>query len=192
MGRIGPMGARMTAYLLPFKEVLSDVKLVGKQRGYLFFARRQSLFVVPMQEEELADIADELTARGMEDVLGPLEGGPRPPSQRSPNWCKQLLEVPIAASCDRLITGLPWNMQQLFAVDPLVIRASSSVIASAYTAIHRLRKRLWTSCGVSGSRRRTPSEDDHDGILPAWAVRPQRWLIADQGLRTVAVRCAVF
>ena len=66
----------MTAYLLPFKEVLSDVKLVGKRKaiGYLsYFARRQSLFVVPMQEEELADIADELTARGMEVYWDPVD-----------------------------------------------------------------------------------------------------------------------
>ena len=52
----------------PFKEVLSDeARRKRKAIGYLsYFARRQSLFVVPMQEEELADIADELTARGME------------------------------------------------------------------------------------------------------------------------------
>ena len=58
----------MTVHILPFN-VLADVKLVGKRKaiGYLsYFARRTELFMVPMQEQELEVIADELTARGME------------------------------------------------------------------------------------------------------------------------------
>ena len=115
----------MTAYLLPFKEVLSDVKLVGKRKaiGYLsYFARRQSLFVVPMQEEELADIADELTARGME-VYWDHSKEDRGHQAEITELCKQL---PPRFYCRKLRPSYhrtPWNMRQLFAVDPLVIES---------------------------------------------------------------------
>ena len=89
-------------------------------------------------------------------------------------------------------------MRQLFAVDPLVIE-------SFLLSNRGVPTRLSTDCGsVCGPRAEVWVEEtnalgkitmDHDGIqdVPAWAVRPQRWLIADRrGLRTVAVRCAVF
>ena len=56
VGGAGTSGWQMTFYIPPFKEVLSDVKLVGKRKaiGYLpFLARRKSLFIVPIQEHEL-------------------------------------------------------------------------------------------------------------------------------------------
>ena len=69
MGGAGASGAQVTVHILPFNGVLGDVKLVGKRKaiGYLsYFARRTSFFVVPMQEQELEAIGDELTARGMD------------------------------------------------------------------------------------------------------------------------------
>jgi hypothetical protein len=115
----------MTFYIPPFKEVLSDVKLVGKRKaiGYLpYFARRKSLFIVPIQEHELEAIADELTARGM-DVYLDHSKEDRGHQAEIATLCKQL---PPWLYCRKLRPSYhrtPWDMRRLFAVDPLVIES---------------------------------------------------------------------
>ena len=115
----------MTAYILPFSGVLGDVKLVGKRKaiGYLsYVARRTSFFVVPMQEQELEVIADELTARGME-VYWDHSKEDRGHQAEIAALCKQL---PPRLYCRKLCPSyhrIPCHMRQFFAVDPLVIES---------------------------------------------------------------------
>ncbi len=125
MGGAGASGAQMTAYILPFSGVLGDVKLVGKRKaiGYLsYVARRTSFFVVPMQEQELEVIADELTARGM-DVYWDHSKEDRGHQAEIAALCKQL---PPRLYCRKLRPSyhrISWHMRHLFAVDPLVIES---------------------------------------------------------------------
>ena len=114
----------MTAYIVPFN-ALADVQLVGKRKaiGYLpYFVRPKAFFVVPMEDQELADIADELTARGME-VYWDLSKEDRGHQAEIAALCKQL---PRRLYCGKLRPSYhrtPWDMRQLFAVDPLVIES---------------------------------------------------------------------
>ncbi|MBL8635804.1 MAG: hypothetical protein JNM40_21435 [Myxococcales bacterium] len=114
----------MTAYILPFYG-LADVQLVGKRKaiGYVSFAlRRRAFFVVPIQEQELAGIADELTARGME-VYWDLSKEDRGHQAEIAALCKQL---PPQRYCGKLRPSshrTPWDMRRLFVVDPLAIES---------------------------------------------------------------------
>ena len=115
----------MTAYILPFSGVLGDVKLVGKRKaiGYLsYFARRTSFFVVPMQEQELEAIADELAARGME-VYWDLSKEDRGHQAEIAELCKQLPRRLYRRKLRPSYHRTPWDMRRFFAVDPLVIES---------------------------------------------------------------------
>ena len=105
---------------------LTDVQHVGKRKaiGYVpWFERPQPPFMTrPVQEEELAAVADELTERGIE-MYWDHSNESRGHQAEIATLCELL---PQRMYCRKLRPSyhlMPWHTPQLFAVDPLVIES---------------------------------------------------------------------
>ena len=123
MGGAGASGEEVK-YLYQYTR-LSDVQLVGRRKaiGYYAFANHyEPPNVIPVPEEELEAISEELISRGME-VYHDLSTEDRGHQAEIAELCKQL---PPMLYCRKLRPSYhltPWHVMEVYAVDPGAIES---------------------------------------------------------------------
>ncbi len=123
MGGAGASGEQVK-FLYQYTS-LSDVQLVGRRKaiGYYAYANHyEPPCVIPVPEEELEAISEELISRGME-VYDDLSTEDRGHQSEIAELCKQL---PPMLYCRKLRPSYhltPWRVMESFAVDPGAIES---------------------------------------------------------------------
>ena len=118
MGSAGAAGEQVKFFHDFYR--LSDVQLVGRRKaiGYYSYANQyEPPYVIPVPEQELEAISEELISRGME-VYHDLSTEDRGHQAEIAELCKQL---PPMLYCRKLQPSYhlsPWKMMAFFAVDP--------------------------------------------------------------------------
>ncbi len=123
MGRAGASGEEVK-FLYQYTR-LSDVQLVGRRKAIGYYAYANHLeppCVIPVREDELEAISEELISRGME-VYYDLSTEDRGHQAEIAELCKQL---PPMLYCRKLRDSYyltPWDVMKVYAVDPGAIES---------------------------------------------------------------------